>query len=92
MDFISSDKENLKKALKQQQNEINDYTIYKALSLFSHGGITHTALNIFSQSLALHHFKKRRIVSNIMSDTLFFFLAVVVPPLAALAALLRLAR
>ena len=34
MDFISSDKENLKKALKQQQNEINDYTIYKALSLF----------------------------------------------------------
>ncbi|MFY4805753.1 VIT1/CCC1 transporter family protein [Aliarcobacter butzleri] len=34
MDFISSNKENLKKALKQQQNEINDYTIYKALSLF----------------------------------------------------------
>lgn len=34
MDFISSDKQNLKKALKQQQNEINDYTIYKALSLF----------------------------------------------------------
>lgn len=27
------DKENLKKALKQQQNEINDYTIYKALAL-----------------------------------------------------------
>lgn len=26
-------KENLKKALKQQQNEINDYTIYKTLSL-----------------------------------------------------------
>ena len=28
------DKENLKKALKQQQNEINDYTIYKTLALF----------------------------------------------------------
>ncbi|MFX4282811.1 ferritin family protein, partial [Aliarcobacter butzleri] len=33
MDFISSYKVNLKKALKQQQNEINDNTIYKALSL-----------------------------------------------------------
>ena len=30
----SFDKENLKKALKQQQSEINDYTIYKALALF----------------------------------------------------------
>lgn len=28
------DKENLKKALKQQQSEINDHTIYKALALF----------------------------------------------------------
>ncbi|MBL3520930.1 rubrerythrin family protein [Arcobacter lanthieri] len=30
---ILSDKVKLKKALRQQQNEINDYTIYKALSL-----------------------------------------------------------
>ena len=30
----SFDKKNLKKALLQQQNEINDYTIYKALALF----------------------------------------------------------
>ena len=30
----SFDKENLKKALKQQQSEINDHTIYKALALF----------------------------------------------------------
>jgi vacuolar iron transporter family protein len=30
----SFDKENLKKALIQQQNEINDYTIYKTLSLY----------------------------------------------------------
>ena len=31
---ILSDKIKLTKALKQQQNEINDYTIYKALALF----------------------------------------------------------
>lgn len=31
---IMSDKKNLKKALKQQQNEINDYAIYKSLALF----------------------------------------------------------
>lgn len=31
---IMTDEKNLKKALKQQQNEINDYTIYKALALF----------------------------------------------------------
>ena len=30
----SFDKENLRKALKQQQSEINDHTIYKALALF----------------------------------------------------------
>ena len=33
MDIMTNEK-NLKKALKQQQNEINDYTIYKALALF----------------------------------------------------------
>lgn len=37
MDVIHN-KENLKKALKQQQNEINDYTIYKLLSLLEKDG------------------------------------------------------
>ncbi|QKF73239.1 ferritin-like protein (CCC1 domains) [Aliarcobacter faecis] len=31
---ISSNKTNLKKALKQQQNEINDYTIYQSLAFY----------------------------------------------------------